>query len=56
LKRFKITKNKKLMKKTCGQDHYNSREPGKVTRSKRRLGTMSSCYTKNIKTLIPYNN
>lgn len=54
-KRFKITKNKKLLKKICGQDHFNSREPGKVTRNKRRLKQISSAFKKNIQTLLPYN-
>jgi large subunit ribosomal protein L35 len=35
-KRFRVTSKGKLMKRTSGQDHFNSREPGKVTRSKRR--------------------
>ena len=34
-KRFIITKNKKVMKRTGGQDHFNARESGNTKRSKR---------------------
>lgn len=34
-KRFKVTKTGKVMKRKAGQDHFNSRESGKVTRNKR---------------------
>jgi ribosomal protein L35 len=53
-KRVKLTKNKKVLKKTCGQDHFNSREPGKVTRNKRRLQGVGKANVKNIKSLIPH--
>jgi large subunit ribosomal protein L35 len=55
-KRFKLTKKNKLMKKTCGQDHFNSRESGKVTRNKRRLQGISKANVKNIKRCLPYSN
>ncbi len=35
-KRFRVTKNKKVLKKKAGQGHFNSRESGKVTRAKRK--------------------
>lgn len=35
-KRFKVTKTGKVIKRCAGQDHFNSAEPGKVTRNKRR--------------------
>ena len=34
-KRFKVTKTGKIMKRTSGQGHFNSRETGKVRRNKR---------------------
>lgn len=34
-KRVKITKNGKVIKRKAGQDHFNTRETGKVTRNKR---------------------
>ncbi|PIR93779.1 50S ribosomal protein L35 [Candidatus Falkowbacteria bacterium CG10_big_fil_rev_8_21_14_0_10_39_11] len=54
-KRVKITKNKKILKKTAGQDHFNSREPGKVTRQKRNQNTVAKATAQNIKNFIPYN-
>lgn len=53
-KRFRITKTKKVLKKKCGQDHYNSREPGKVTRNKRRTTQLSDAFTRNVKRFLPY--
>lgn len=54
-KRFKITKNKKILKRKAGQDHFNSRESGKVTRNKRRDISVSPTETKVIKQLMPYH-
>lgn len=51
-KRFKITKTGKVIKRTAGQDHFNSRESGKVTRNKRRDKKMSASFTKTIKQMI----
>jgi len=51
-KRFKITKSGKVLKRAAGQDHFNSRESGKVTRMKRRDRQMSECFTKTIKKLV----
>lgn len=53
-KRFKLTKNKKILKKKAGQDHFNSRESGKVTRNKRRPTQLSKSNEKNVKSFIPY--
>jgi len=50
-KRFKVTKKGKVLKRTAGQDHFNSRESGKVTRNKRRDRKMSESFTKTIKQL-----
>lgn len=51
-KRFKVTKKGKVLKRTAGQDHFNSRESGKVTRNKRRDKQMSESFTKTIRQLI----
>ncbi len=48
-KRFKVTKTGKVLKRVAGQDHFNARESGKVTRNKRRDRAMSESYTKTIK-------
>lgn len=41
-KRVKVTKNGKILKRKAGQDHFNTRESGKVTRNKRRDVTVVS--------------
>jgi len=53
-KRFRITKNGKVLKKKCGQDHYNSRESGKVTRNKRRSTQLSDAFSRNVKSFLPH--
>ena len=55
VKRFKITKNKKVSKRKAGQAHFNSRESGTIKRNKRRDVTISKADVKNIKNLMPYN-
>ena len=55
-KRLRITKTGKVIKKKCGQDHFNSREPGKVTRMKRRVTTLSKDHAANVKRFLPYSN
>lgn len=47
-KRFKVTKNGKILKRVAGQGHFNARETGKETRNKRRDLVMSSSYSKHI--------
>lgn len=54
-KRFKITKNEKVLKRTAGQDHFNARESGKTKRNKRRDGQIATVDQRNIKRLMPYN-
>ncbi|MFH1194025.1 MAG: 50S ribosomal protein L35 [bacterium] len=54
-KRFKVTKNKKVLKRKSGQGHFNSRESGNTTRKKRRDVEMDTTLNKNIRTLMPYN-
>lgn len=51
-KRVRVTKTGKVMKKTAGRDHFNSKESGKVTRNKRRKGTLSKAMVKNVKRFI----
>lgn len=55
VKRFKITRNNKILHRKAGQDHFNARESGNVTRNKRRDTEISSTGVKTIKTLMPYN-
>jgi len=52
-KRFKVSKTGKLMKKTAGQDHFNSRESGNTGRNKRRDQQLNNKkLVNNIKALI----
>lgn len=57
-KRIKIRGGKKgerstLLHIAAGRDHFNAREPGKVTAGKRRHITLSESYRKSIKVLLP---
>ncbi len=54
IKRVKITGRKKVLIRAGGQDHFNSRESGKVTRNKRRDKTIANVNVKNVKQLLPY--
>lgn len=51
-KRFKITKNKKVIKRTAGQAHFNALEPGKVRRNKRSDKELSKSLQRTVKTLM----
>lgn len=51
-KRFKVTKNGKVLKRAAGQDHFNAREPGKVTRGKRRDRQFEGKFSKTIKKAV----
>ena len=52
-KRVKITKTGKVIKRYTGQDHFNSRSSGKMTRKKRRDVQLSSAHLKAVKELLP---
>ena len=54
-KRLRVTKTGKLLKRHGGQDHFNSRDAGKITRKKRRDQSVSASYVKNLKQLMPNN-
>jgi ribosomal protein L35 len=53
-KRVKVTGTKKIMIRPGGQDHFNARESGKVTKNKRRDKQLSSANKKIIKKFLPY--
>lgn len=52
-KRIKKTKRGKLITRSAGQDHFNSRESGKTTANKRRDLVLHKSHNK-LKSLIPY--
>jgi large subunit ribosomal protein L35 len=54
-KRVRITSTGKVLKRKAGQDHFNSRESGNVTRNKRTDIQMPKTLQKTIKSLLPYN-
>jgi len=51
-KRVKITRNDKIIQRTAGQDHFNSRESGKITKNKRRDHKISKSNVRSIKKLL----
>lgn len=51
-KRIKVTSSGKLLKRKAGQDHFNSRESGNTTRSKRRDVSLSPAFVRSLKTLM----
>ncbi|KKW41827.1 MAG: hypothetical protein UY92_C0013G0026 [Candidatus Magasanikbacteria bacterium GW2011_GWA2_56_11] len=56
-KRFVVKKSRqgtKVLKRTDGQDHFNSRESGKTKRNKRSDKTMTKTLQKTITTALPY--
>lgn len=55
-KRFKVTKTGKIIKRTSGQDHFNSRESGKTKRNKRSDLVMSPVFKKIMAERLPYAN
>ncbi|MDD2731371.1 MAG: 50S ribosomal protein L35 [Candidatus Portnoybacteria bacterium] len=53
-KRVRVTKSGKVMKRHGGQDHFNSRDSGKITRKKRRDQTLAKQYVRTVKALLPF--
>ncbi len=54
-KRVKITAKRKVMRRDVGQGHFNSREEGKTTRSKRTDEVVFKTDAENILRNLPYN-
>lgn len=54
IKKRSKAKGLTIMKRSTGQDHFNSRETGNKTRQKRRDLVMGKTETKTIKQLTPY--
>lgn len=51
-KRFIVTRRGKVLHRAAGQDHFNSRESGKVTRNKRRDRSLSATLHRTVKRAI----
>ena len=54
-KRIKITAKKKYLQRQATQDHFNAREKGRKTMSKRRDKQVDSTNAKYFKRTLPYN-
>jgi ribosomal protein L35 len=58
VKKMKVTgakgRKKKFMTVYCGQDHFNSRDTGKISRKKRRGKALVKVDAKNVRRLMPY--
>ncbi len=54
-KRFGLTSKGKIRQRKTSQDHFNARNTGDETRSKRRDSITTDTLNKTIKQLIPYN-
>ena len=53
IKRLRKTASGKLMQRSAGQGHFNSRESGKTTKNKRRDVEMSTA-SNRLKKIIPH--
>jgi large subunit ribosomal protein L35 len=51
IKRFKITKNGKVLRRQTGLDHYRRKKSGSFKRKKRKMTEMSKEEAKKIKKL-----
>jgi ribosomal protein L35 len=54
-KRYRVTKNKKIIKRTNGQNHFNSRESGKVGRNKKSDVVASKTLSRVMQITLPNN-
>ena len=52
-KRFRVTKNGKIIKRACGQNHFNSRENGKVGRNKKSDVVVSNVFDRLMQAVMP---
>ena len=52
IKRFKVTKNGKVLRRTVGQDHLLSKQTSKKRRSLRKMVELSKPEAKKIKKLL----
>lgn len=53
-KRFRITGKKRLMRRTAGQNHFNSRETGNQRTKKRRDQEISKTLRIPLQKSVPY--
>lgn len=53
-KRVRVTRTGKVIKRKAGQGHFNSRESGNVTRTKRTDVPFSKTLRRLVATSLPY--
>lgn len=51
-KRFRITKNGKILRRAIGQDHFRAKKSGKAKRQGRKWITVTGPFAKQIKKLL----
>ncbi|HEX8974297.1 MAG TPA: 50S ribosomal protein L35 [Patescibacteria group bacterium] len=54
IKKVKITKNKKVLRRSTGQNHYNSKESGAEGRAKKKDQRLFKGDEKNLVAALPY--
>jgi len=52
-KRYKLTKNKKIIKRTAGQNHFNARENGNTGRNKKSDVVASTTLNRVMRVNLP---
>lgn len=53
LKRIRMTSRGKIMRRSIHQSHFNAKESGNKTRSKRKINQISQVDKKRIKKILP---
>ncbi len=51
-KRFRVTKNGKVLSRIAGQDHFRAKKSGKFKRKRRKTKTLSKSLARQIKKAI----
>ncbi len=51
-KRFGLTKRGVVLHRKSGQDHFNARESGRVTRNKRRDVALSEAHARFVRSVL----
>lgn len=56
VKKIKVTKNRKVLRRATGQNHYNSKETGAAGRNKRKDVRLFKADEQNVLKALPYVN
>lgn len=55
VKKIRVTKKKKVMRRKCGQNHYNSKETGQTGREKKKDLRLFRADEQNVLKALPYS-